>query len=120
MEIKTNKFKIVNVSRIKSFCEPPAKVVCQEDPRLSQGDPNLFQDTNNTRPQRPITRALKKLIDYKNAAAMAISILTDQLEDNCDGNIFSEGYDKYHCKNCYNGIKNFAHFVCQTDVFMEI
>jgi hypothetical protein len=28
-----------------------------------------------------MTRALKKLIDYKNTAAMAISILTDELEE---------------------------------------
>jgi hypothetical protein len=23
------------------------------------------------------------------------------------GNIFAENFDKYHCKNCYNGIRNF-------------
>jgi hypothetical protein len=57
-----------------------------------------------------MTRALKKLIDYKNASAMAISLLNDELEEECGGNIFAEGYDKYHCKNCYNGIKSFAHF----------
>ncbi len=72
LEIKNNKFKIVNVSRLKSFCEPSDNNVCQEDPSLSQGDPSLFQDKNINSPQRPITRALKKLIDYKNAATMAI------------------------------------------------
>ncbi len=39
-----------------------------------------------------MTRALKKLIDYKNTAAMAISILTDELEEEWDGNIFAEDY----------------------------
>jgi hypothetical protein len=62
---------------------------------------------------------LRKLIDYKNAAAMAISLLNDKLEEHCDGNIFAEGYNKYHCKNCYNGIKNFSHFVRQTDLFTD-
>jgi hypothetical protein len=66
-----------------------------------------------------MTRALKKLIDYKNAAAMAISILNNDLEQDCDGNIFAEGYDKYHCKNCYNGIKNFSHFARQTNIFTD-
>ncbi len=47
-----------------------------------------------------MTRALKKLIDYKNAAAMAISLLNEELQKECDGNIFAEGYNKYHCKNC--------------------
>jgi hypothetical protein len=67
-----------------------------------------------------MTRALKKLIDYKNAAPMAISLLNDELEEECDGNIFAEGYDKYHCKNCYNGIKHFSHFARKTNVFMDL
>jgi hypothetical protein len=75
IEIKSNKFKIINVSRLKPFCEDKNKSVCQEDLCLSQGDPGLFQDTNTNCPQRSITRALKKLIHYKNAATMAISIL---------------------------------------------
>ena len=68
-------------------------------------------------PPRPMTRTLKKLFDYKNAAAMAISILKDELEEECDGNIFAENHNKYHCVNCYNGIKNFSHFGRQTNVF---
>jgi len=70
-------------------------------------------------PPRPVTRTLKKLFDCKNAAAMAISILKDELEEECDGNIFAENYNKYHCANCYNGIKNFSHFACQTNVFSD-
>jgi hypothetical protein len=66
-----------------------------------------------------MTRALKKLIDYKNAATMAISILNNNLEEECDGNIFAEGYDKYHHKNCYKGIKNLSHFERQTNVFSD-
>jgi hypothetical protein len=52
LEIKNNKFKIVNISRLKNFCEPSDKNVCLEDPRLSQGDTSLFQDTNINSPQR--------------------------------------------------------------------
>jgi hypothetical protein len=40
------------------------------------------------------SRALKRLIDYKNAAAMAISILNNDLEEECDGNMIAEHYDK--------------------------
>jgi hypothetical protein len=36
---------------------------------------------------------------------MAISIINDELQEKCDGNIFSEGYNKYHSANCYNGVK---------------
>jgi hypothetical protein len=50
---------------------------------------------------------------------MAISLLHDELETECEGNIFSDGYNKYHCKNCYNIIKNFSHFACQTNVFTD-
>ncbi len=50
---------------------------------------------------------------------MAISILKDELEEECDGNIFAENYNKYHCANCYNGIKNFSHFARQTNVFSD-
>jgi hypothetical protein len=66
-----------------------------------------------------MTRALKKLLDYKKAAAMAISILKEKLEEECDGNIFADNYNKYHCANCYNGIKHFSHFARQTNVFLD-
>ncbi len=95
--MKTNKFKVINISRLKAYEED--KEHLSEDAKcLPQGNPSLFEDS----PPRPMTRALKKSIDYKKAAAMAISILNNDLEEECDGNIFAEGYDKYHCKNCYN------------------
>ncbi len=50
---------------------------------------------------------------------MAISLLTDDFEDQCDGNMFAEGFNKYHCKNCYHGIKNFSHFARQKDIFQD-
>jgi hypothetical protein len=116
IEIKPNKFKIINISRLKAFQEDKSNCLSQDNLRLSQGDPGLFQDSNNYFPPRPMTRALKRLIDYKNATAMAISLLNDELEEECDGLIFAEGYDKYHCKNCYNGIKNVSHFARKTNV----
>ena len=51
-----------------------------------------------------MTRAFKKLTDLKNAATLAISLLADE---ECEGNIFSENFDKNHCKNCYKGIRSF-------------
>jgi hypothetical protein len=89
IEIKPNKFKIINISRLKAFKEDTVQHLPQDDLRLSQDNPSLFQDSENQSLQKPMTRALKKLIDYKNAAAMAISLLNDK----CDGNIFADGYD---------------------------
>ncbi len=86
-EIKTNKFKIINISRLKAFHEEKEQCLSQDEQCLLQGNPSLFQDSHTESPQRPMTRALKKLIDYKNVAAMAISIINDN-------------YNKYHCPNC--------------------
>jgi hypothetical protein len=54
-----------------------------------------------------MNRAFKKLTDLKNAAAMAISLLSNIEAEECYGNIFSENFDKNHCSNCRNGIRNF-------------
>jgi hypothetical protein len=70
--------------------------------RLSQGDPSLFQDTNILPPNRPITRALQKLIDYKNAATMAISFLQEDFD--CPYT-FTKNYTQYCCDKCYNAFK---------------
>jgi hypothetical protein len=118
LELKLNKFKVINISRLKAY-EEDQKRLSEDATLLPQGNPSLFEDSQANYPSRQMTRALKKLIDYKNAATMAISILNNDLEEECDGNIFAEGYDKYHCKNCYNGIKIFSHFVCQTNVFLD-
>jgi hypothetical protein len=65
LEIKTNKFKIVNCSRLKPFLESQNTSVCPEENRLFQGDPGLFQDTNTNLPDRPLTRALKNELTTK-------------------------------------------------------
>jgi hypothetical protein len=31
---------------------------------------------------------------------MAVSFINNELQEECDGNMFAENYDKYHCKNC--------------------
>jgi hypothetical protein len=117
IEIKPNKFKIIDISRLKTFKEEKPTHLSQDNSHLSQGNPDLFQNSNNNFPQRPMNRSLKKLIDYKNTADMAISLLNDELEEECDGNIFAEGNDKYHCKNCYNVIKKFSHFALKNKRF---
>ncbi len=106
IENKSNKFKIFNVSRLKCFCEDKDKSVCQEDLRLSQGNPGLFQDTNTNCLQRPITRAIKKLIDYKNAATMAISILHQDCNFLHDPYTFTKNYTQYCCDKCYSAFKS--------------
>ncbi len=102
IELKPNKFKVINISRLKAFQEEDAKRLSEDAQHLPQGNPSLFEDSPTTSLPRPMTRALKKLLDFKNTAAMAISILKDELEKACDGNIFAENYNKYHCANCYN------------------
>jgi hypothetical protein len=102
LQIKNNKFKIVNCARLKPFFEVTNDTVCPEEMRLSQGDPSLFQDTNTLPPSRPITRALQKLIDYKNAATMAISFLQEDFD--CPYT-FTKNYTQYCCDKCYNAFK---------------
>jgi hypothetical protein len=101
LQIK-NKFKIVNCARLKPFFEVTQNNVCPEEMHLSQGDPSFFQDTNILPPNRPITRALKKLIDYKNAATMAISLLQ---EDSDCPYTFTKNYTQFCCDKCYKAFK---------------
>ncbi len=51
-----------------------------------------------------MTRAFQKLQDLKNAASLAIAILQEDIEKDCDGNPFADNFDKTHCSNCRNGI----------------
>jgi hypothetical protein len=105
LELKPKKFKIINISLLKAFEED--KNVCPEETRFFQSDPSLFQDTNIDQPKRPLTRALKKLINFKNAATMAISFLQEDFE--CPYT-FTKKYTQYCCDKCYNAFKtmNFA------------
>ncbi len=68
-----------------------------------QSEPSLFQDTNIDQPTRPLTRALKRLIDFKNAAAMAISFLQEDFE--CPYT-FTKNYTQYCCDKCYSAFKS--------------
>jgi hypothetical protein len=65
IETKPNKFKIINISRLKAFHEDIQTRLSQDDLHLSQGDPGLFQDSNTNLPQRPMTRALKNSLNIK-------------------------------------------------------
>jgi transposase InsO family protein len=102
-----NKLKIVNIARLKPFMEETKTCLSQDNSRSSQSDPGLSQDQQDQTLSRPMTRAFKKLTDLKNAASLAISLLADDKEEECYGNIFSENFDKNHCSNCRNGIRNF-------------
>jgi hypothetical protein len=105
LQIK-NKQKIVNIARLKMFVEEATNRSSQGDQRLLQGDPGLFLDQQDQPLSRPMTRAFKKLTDLKNAAQMAISLLSNLDEEECPGNIFSKNFDKNHCSNCQNGIRS--------------
>jgi hypothetical protein len=59
LEIKPNKFKIINISRLKSFHEEKEQCLPQDKQCPLQGNPCLFQESHSDYPQRPMTRALK-------------------------------------------------------------
>ena len=50
---------------------------------------------------------------------MAISLLSNIEDEVCDGNIFDSNFDKYHCKNCYNGIKTFLSLPNLKQIFQK-
>jgi len=50
---KPNKFKVINISRLKAFEEN--KKVCPEETRFFQSEPGFFQDTNIDQPKRPLS-----------------------------------------------------------------
>jgi hypothetical protein len=103
-----NKLKVVNIARIKPFLEKPTIRLSQDDSSPFQDSPNsLDQGQLTVLPKRPMTRAFQKLQDSKNAASLAIAILHEDIEKDCDGNPFADNFDKNHCSNCRNGIRNF-------------
>jgi hypothetical protein len=106
LEIKTNKYKVITIARLKNFCEDQTKGVCQEDKHFSESNSSLFQDTNTNCPQRPMTRALNKLLDFKNVATMAISFLHQDCNYLQDPYTFTKNYTEYCCDKCYSTFKN--------------
>ncbi len=104
LQLKPNKFKIVNVARLKPFFEDSEKCLSEDDKHLSEDKYCLDQDIN-TDPPCPMTRALQKLIHFEKAAAVAVSLIQHELEPECDVNMFAEKYDKYHCPIVTKAIK---------------
>jgi hypothetical protein len=73
-KLKDGKIKIVNVTSIKPYLEEPRKCLSEDDSHSSQRDQHLSQDapclskdSTNGCPNRPVTRALQKLIDCSHA-----------------------------------------------------
>jgi hypothetical protein len=58
IELKPNKFKVINISRLKAY-EEDKKCLSEDATRLLQGDTSLFEDSPTNLPSRPMTRALK-------------------------------------------------------------
>jgi hypothetical protein len=104
-KLKNGKLKDVNVMRIKRYLEEPTNCLNQDNSGSSQSHNCLLQDTTcpsqdnlNGVPKRPMTSVLQKLIQLKNAAAMAVSFLENEICELCDGNTFREDLDKNLCK----------------------
>ncbi len=57
IKIKPNKFKVINISRLKAYQEEDQKRLSADDKCLPQGNPSLFEDSPNNSPTRPMTRA---------------------------------------------------------------
>jgi transposase InsO family protein len=115
-----NKLKVVNIARIKPFVEEPKPRLFQDDSSPSQDSPNgLDQGQLTGFPKRPMTRAFKKLQELKNAATLAIAILQEEKDAECNGNPFTNNFDKYHCTNCYNGIKSFLKLPNLKQIFQD-
>jgi len=105
LKLKSNKLKVVNIAQIKPYVEEATKHLSEDDSHtsqsdqcLSQDDPSLSQYQTKEQPKWPVTKAFKKLIDFKNPTNMAISFLQYELQEECDGNMFAENYNKYHCQ----------------------
>ncbi len=60
LELKPNKFKVINIFSLKAFQEETEKCLSKDAQHFSQGDPSLFEDWPSLSPPRPMTRALKK------------------------------------------------------------
>jgi len=103
---------------MKTIFEDSEKCLSEDDKHLSE-DKNCLDQDINTDPPRPMTRALQKIIHFKKAAAVAVSLIQYELEPECDVNMFAEKYDKYPCPNCYKDVKNFAHFSGQANLFLN-
>jgi hypothetical protein len=115
-----NKLKVVNIARIKPVLEELNTRLFQDDSSPFQDSPTgLDQGQFKELPKRPMTRAFQKLQDLKNAASLAIAILTEENEEICYGNIFSDSYNKNHCQNCKNGIKTFLNLPNIKEIFKK-
>ncbi len=115
-----NKLKVVNIARIKPFLEEPNTRLFEDDSSPSQDLPNgLDQGQLTGFPKRPMTRAFQKLQDLKNAASLAIAILTEENEDICEGNIFDKDFNKNHCQNCKKGIHQFLNLPNIKQIFQK-
>lgn len=84
IKLKNGNLKVVNVMWVKPFLEDPKHRLVQGDLGSSQCQSYCpFQDNSQRFPNRPLTSALSKLIQFKNAAAMAVKLFENKIcEDN--------------------------------------
>jgi hypothetical protein len=70
-------------------------------------------------PTKPMRRVLQRLINFQNVASMA-SLLENEIDQICEGNIFGLDCDQYNCQNCYNGIQTFSQLAQKLDLKKRI
>jgi hypothetical protein len=78
LQLPNGKTKVYNVMRLKKFFAPPANSNNDTDAQHSELD---FK--SELRITGPVTRAMKKLIQQKEATEMAISVLCDLSKQHC-------------------------------------
>ncbi len=57
---------------------------------------------------------------FTDSPIYAVTMATMESSEDCFGNIFSENYNKNHCKNCYNGICSFLTMPGKKQFFKNI
>jgi hypothetical protein len=70
--LSNGKSKVLNVMRLKKFFSEPSDT--QNDSDINQENFDFNAEPKTT---GPVTRAMKKLMEHKNAAQLAINVLCD-------------------------------------------
>jgi hypothetical protein len=72
------KTKVLNVLRLKKFFSSPSETNSENDTQSETLDFNSEPKITG-----PVTQAVKKLMDHKNAAQLAINVLCDLSKQHC-------------------------------------
>ncbi len=79
--LPNGKTKVLNVMRLKKFFSD--KNDSKKESDNEQNNPENLDFNTETKLSVPMTRAMKRLIDHKNAAQLAINVLCDLSKKHC-------------------------------------